>query len=328
MSNHNVHLGREKSLDDSTSEVFSNPDGYVQTVDTPVQAEKSFWDKLFPVCTFIPHMHHHADSLPLQVMACGAGLFSDGYINNVIGSVSTILTRLYGTRYTESSALKNVSAIAFAGTVLGQLIFGYTSDKWSRNNSLFLSTIILIVFAILSAGSYGAGGNLQGMFMALTAYRFLVGIGIGGEYPAGSVACSEASSELKSGSRNRWFIIFTNVMIDGGFVFGAFVPYVLVKILTEDHLRAVWRTSLALGALPPIILLLLRHKLHEPEKFQKYVSFFTFLALLTAYLHRESMKNVKIPYGLVLKYYGPRLFIVSLIWFIYDVRAFLLTFLP
>jgi hypothetical protein len=31
------------------------------------------------------------------------------------------------------------------------------------------------------------------------------------------------------------------------------------------------------------------------------------------------MKNAKIPYGLVLKYYGPRLFVVSLIWFIYDV---------
>jgi MFS family permease len=34
---------------------------------------------------------------------------------------------------------------------------------------------------------------------------------------------------------------------------------------------------------------------------------------------RESMKNAKIPYWLVLKYYGPRLLVVSLIWFIYDV---------
>lgn len=27
----------------------------------------------------------------LPVFACGAGLFSDGYVNNVIGSVSTVL---------------------------------------------------------------------------------------------------------------------------------------------------------------------------------------------------------------------------------------------
>jgi MFS family permease len=89
---------------------------------------------------------------------------------------------IYGKAYTNAPARKNISAITFAGTVLGQLIFGYTSDKWSRKNSLLLSTVILIVFAALAAGSYGYHGSLQGMFAALTAYRFLVGIGIGGEY--------------------------------------------------------------------------------------------------------------------------------------------------
>ena len=82
---------------------------------------------------------------------------------------------------------------------------------------MLISTIILIVFAALGAGSYGAGGSIQGTFAALTAYRFLLGIGIGGEYPAGSVACAESTGELKEGHRNRWFIMFTNFMIDSGF---------------------------------------------------------------------------------------------------------------
>ncbi|EPQ67504.1 Bgt-2885 [Blumeria graminis f. sp. tritici] len=204
------------------------------------------------------------------VMACGAGLFSDGYINNVIGSVSTILKTIYGETYTHSSAQKNVSAITFAGTVLGQLIFGYTSDKWSRKGSLQLSTFILILFAAMGAGSYG-GGTASGLFAALTAYRFLVGIGIGGEYPAGSVSCSEATGELKKGSRNRWFILFTNVMIDWGFVVGAFVPYVVVVISTDKHLRLAWRLMLGLGVVPPILLLMFRFKLKEPEEFTKEV---------------------------------------------------------
>ncbi|KAI6714219.1 hypothetical protein JHW43_003256 [Diplocarpon mali] len=202
-------------------------------------------------------------------MACGAGLFSDGYVNNVIGSVSTMLGKIYGDAYTGSSAQKNISAITFAGTVVGQLVFGYTSDKWSRKNSLLVSTFILILFTALAAGSYGAGGSVQGMFAALTAYRFLVGIGIGGEYPAGSVACAESTGELKAGTRNRWFILFTNVMIDWGFVIGAFVPYILVVICTADHLRAAWRISLGLGVLPPMILLWLRVKLQEPEEFKQ-----------------------------------------------------------
>jgi hypothetical protein len=36
---------------------------------------------------------------------------------------------------------------------------------------------------------------------------------------------------------------------------------------------------------------------------------------------RESMKNVKIPYWLVIKYYWKRLLAVSAIWFLYDVRS-------
>jgi MFS family permease len=209
---------------------------------------------------------------------------------------------IYGSEYTNSPAKSNVASISFVGTVVGQLVFGYTSDKWSRRNSLLVSTIILFVFTALCAGAYGAGGNIEGLFAALTAYRFFLGIGIGGEYPAGSVSAAEASGELKSGTRNFWFIMFTNVAIDWGFVIGAFVPYVVVLITTTDHLRLAWRLSLGLGVIPPFVLFLLRLKLKEPEEFQ-----------------RESMKHVRIPYGLVLKYYWWRLFVVGLIWFLYDV---------
>jgi len=167
---------------------------------------------------------------------------------------------------------------------------------------LLVSTIILFVFTALCAGAYGAGGNIEGLFAALTAYRFFLGIGIGGEYPAGSVSAAEASGELKSGTRNFWFIMFTNVAIDWGFVIGAFVPYVVVLITTTDHLRLAWRLALGLGVIPPFLLFLLRLKLREPEEFQ-----------------RESMKHVRIPYGLVLKYYWWRLCVVGLIWFLYDV---------
>lgn len=133
-----------------------------------------------------------------------------------------MLSKIYGDRYTSSPAASNVASIAFAGTVIGQLVFGYTTDAYSRKWSLWVSTVILFVFAALAAGSYGAGDTVGGLLAALTAYRFFIGIGIGGEYPAGSVACAEATGELKSGTRNRWFILFTNNMI------GKTLPFLLV----------------------------------------------------------------------------------------------------
>lgn len=85
------------------------------------------------------------------------------------------------------------------------------------------------MFNALAAGAYGAKGSAGGLFAALAAYRFLTGIGIGGEYPAGSVACAESTGELKSGVRNRWFIWFTNLAIDVGFVVAALVAMIVVS---------------------------------------------------------------------------------------------------
>ena len=190
-------------------------------------------------------------------------------ICQVIGSVNTMLSMIYADAYTKSSASKNVSSIAFAGTVVGMLFFGVLSDHWSRKGSLLASTLVLILFAILSTGSYGYHGSVYGLFSALAAYRFFLGIGIGGEYPAGSVACAESSGELKNGHRNRWFIMFTNLQIDFGFVVSAFTPMILVLIFTENHLRAAWRVALGLGIIPPLSLLYLRLKLNEPEEFNR-----------------------------------------------------------
>ena len=52
------------------------------------------------------------------------------------------------------------------------------SDHYSRKQALLTSTVILFIFAALGAASY-SGGSISGMFNALVAYRFLLGIGIG-----------------------------------------------------------------------------------------------------------------------------------------------------
>lgn len=212
---------------------------------------------------------------------------------------------IYKKEYKGSSAQANVSSITFAGTVVGQLFFGWMSDHYSRKWTLVISTLILILFAILCTAAYGAHDSIYGLLAALTAYRFFLGIGIGGEYPAGSVACAESTGELKSGTRNRWFVLFTNVQIDFGFVVSSIVPMIVVLITTEKHLRAAWRIMLGIGIIPPLSLLWLRLKLQEPESYK-----------------RGTMAHTKTPWKLVIKFYWFRLFIVALIWFIYDFSGY------
>ncbi|KAG2036880.1 major facilitator superfamily domain-containing protein [Suillus americanus] len=239
------------------------------------------------------------------IFACGTALFSDGYANNVIGSVNTLLTRIYGTGSDgiTTNYSTTLSSVAFAGTVVGMLTFGYLSDKVGRKFGMMTATGIVALFSGLSAASSGANHSLHGMLAMLIACRFFLGIGVGAEYPCGSVSASEQSEEegIAKNSQHRWLVLATNTMIDNGFVIGAFVPLVLYWIFGDNHLRAVWRLSLGLGVVPAVAVFFWRLRMEEPNRYK-----------------RDSMKHVRIPYGLVIKRYWRSLLGLSLAWFIYD----------
>ncbi|KAJ8589545.1 MFS general substrate transporter [Rhizopogon salebrosus TDB-379] len=237
------------------------------------------------------------------IFACGTALFSDGYANNVIGSVKTLLTRIYGTDIITTNYGTTISSVAFAGTVVGMLTFGYLSDKVGRKFGMMAATGIVALFSGISAASSGANHSINGMLAMLSACRFLLGIGIGAEYPCGSVSASEQSEEdgIAINTQHRWLVLATNTMIDFGFVIGAFVPLVLFWIFGNDHLRAVWRLSLGLGMIPAVAVFFWRLRMEEPTRYK-----------------RDSMRNIRIPYGLVIKRYWRDLLGISLVWFIYD----------
>ncbi|EEB88996.1 hypothetical protein MPER_12962 [Moniliophthora perniciosa FA553] len=255
------------------------------------------------------------------IFACGTALFSDGtlgpwhlglifcaddgkgYANGVISSVNTLLKRVYG-----EDAIQNhdyitiVNSLTFAGTVVGMLVFGWLSDKIGRKFGME-TTVIVALFSGLSAASTGANHSLGGMLAMLSACRFLLGIGVGAEYPCGSVSASEQTEEkgVSKNAQHRWFALATNSMIDFGFVISAFVPLVLFWIFGDNHLRAVWRLSLGLGVVPALLVLIWRIGLEEPERYK-----------------RDSMRNAKIPYRIILKairrFPGCDFFT----WFLYD----------
>ena len=92
--------------------------------------------------------------------------------------------------------------------------------------------------------------------------------------------------------------MFTNVQIDIGFILGSLVAMIVVAA-APHHLHAAWRIILGIGIVPPLSLLYLRIKLKEPESFA-----------------RNKLHTV--PWSLVIKFYGFRLLVVCIIWFIYD----------
>ncbi|EGW32101.1 uncharacterized protein SPAPADRAFT_61179 [Spathaspora passalidarum NRRL Y-27907] len=239
--------------------------------------------------------------------ASGAGLFSDGYVNNSISTVISCLSIIYKDEFTKSNAISNIGSIAFVGTVVGQLSFGYISDRIARKGGMMTANIILIVFTLLCAVATW-GKTPYGLFAAITTFRFFLGVGIGAEYPTSSVIASEFANMLPAGKRNRYFNWFTNFMIDTGFVISSFVPLVLLWIFSERHLRAVWRLTIGLGVIPPLSLFFIRLRMKNSSSFTK--------------LHMKKVSYRNYPWWLITKFYWFRLTVISLMWFIYDFSAY------
>jgi MFS family permease len=141
------------------------------------------------------------------------------------------------------------------------------------------------------------------MLQALIAYRFLTGIGIGAEYPSGSVAASENTEDpgVPKKMQHFLFAMATNVAIDWGFVIAALVPLIMVAICGEGRLDIAWRLSFAIGIIPPLLVLYWRLRMTEPLAYQK-----------------GAMKNAPTPYWLITKRYWKPMLGISLSWFIYD----------
>lgn len=76
---------------------------------------------------------------------------------------------------------------------------------------------------------------------------------------------------------------------------------IVILITGQNHERLAWRLIIGLGCIPPLSLIYARWKLQEPEAF-----------------NRQSMKKAPTPWGLVIRFYWPRLLAVAAIWFIYD----------
>jgi MFS family permease len=89
--------------------------------------------------------------------------------------------------------------MALAGAIVGQLGFGAIADLIGRRSVFIMTCTIVITGSILSATVVDSASF--GLYAQLSLWRFLLGVGVGGEYPL-SAAVTAESSESGSEIRN------------------------------------------------------------------------------------------------------------------------------
>lgn len=136
-------------------------------------------------------------------------------------------------------------------------MFGRTADVFGRKSIYGFEVLVLGAGAIASAFAPG--------FWWLVVFRFILGLGIGGDYPVSATIASEFA-----GSRTRGLMVSTVFAMQGiGLIVGPLLAIALLAVHIPQDL--VWRILLAAGAVPPLLVFWARRHLKETPRFEQFI---------------------------------------------------------
>ncbi len=140
-----------------------------------------------------------------------------------------------------------ISSITNVGMLLGGIVFGVLADKYGRVK-VFTYTVIL--FAIGTALT-GLATSIEQVYL----FRFIAGIGAGGEYGIGMALVAEAWPKNKQGRASS----YVSVGAQYGVILAALLSAIILPTLG-------WRALFFVGVVPVIFAFIVRKNLDEsPE---------------------------------------------------------------
>jgi PHS family inorganic phosphate transporter-like MFS transporter len=185
------------------------------------------------------------------VLVSGMGFFTDAYDLFVIGIASTLIKQEW---HLGASRLALLNATMLGAAFLGAFVFGRIADLVGRKRVYWLVAAIMVVAAL--------GSALAPSFWVLIGFRFLLGLGVGGDYPVSAVLMTEYANRQDRG-RLVGLVFSTQAL---GLIVGPIVALTLLGAGTNSDIA--WRVLLALGAVPAAAVVYLRRQMPESPRYQ------------------------------------------------------------
>ena len=148
-----------------------------------------------------------------------------------------------------------IVSMTLAGSVIGGVGIGWLGDAIGRKNALLASLALLAAGSVLSAFAWD--------FYSLLAFRFITGVGVGGEWGAGMVLLNEVWRSEQRG--------FGSCVVQAMSAAGTAIA-VLVATFALTHLgeNESWRAALLFGGLPILLMIFIRAKMPESRLWSEY----------------------------------------------------------
>lgn len=200
------------------------------------------------------------------IVVSGMGFFTDAYILFITATALPIIMAYFsisnGNNIFGASTflglpaaefeLGLIGSMALFGAFVGAILFGIIGDKFGRKYAYGMEMIVLVVFTVISAFSINP--------LMLMISRFVLGVGVGGDYPISSTIMSEYSN-IKS----RGKLVQSVFAMQGfGLLAGAVVGLVAIHTMPMFY---AWRVMLGIGAIPAASVIYLRRKIRETPRY-------------------------------------------------------------
>jgi MFS family permease len=256
-----------------------------------------------------------------------AGLIAlDGFDFFIIGIALPFIKQDFNLTPTEIGA---VAVAAIAGALVGSLTLGPITDKIGRQRMLIVD---IAIFVLASAGTVFCWNALS-----LIVFRFLIGVGIGADYP---ISVSYITENIPSRLRGRMVIgAFTFQAI--GALFGAVVGIVVIFVFQNIYpnldlpaIQYAWRWMLGVGLVLAILIAVLRSQflLESPRYYIAKGDYEAASEAASQLLDRETIitpatdpqeKGTSLNYGsLFSAQYWRNTVLASIPWFLQDIATY------
>jgi MFS family permease len=145
-----------------------------------------------------------------------------------------------------AAAAGGLASVALLTSAVGGVAFGVLADRIGRARALVYSILIYSVFTALTATAR--------TLPELVLWRSLVGIGLGGEWAAGSVLVAETWPAEHRGKAIG--------LMQSGWAIGYIMAALLASAILPHH---GWRLLFVVGIAPALLAAWIRRKVPEPE---------------------------------------------------------------
>jgi MFS family permease len=178
----------------------------------------------------------------------------DGLEVTIVSSISGRLSEKGAGVGISSSDVSGLAASLYvAGACVGALIFGQLTDRFGRKRLFMITLGLYLLATILTAVSFSP--------LWFFVFRFLTGMGIGGEYSAINSAIDELIPAKHRGH--------ANISINGSYWGGAIGGSLLAVLALNTSIFPIdvgWRLCFALGAVLGLGVLVIRRSVPESPR--------------------------------------------------------------